>query len=81
MYSIIDSGATSLNISVLYFESIIQNMFDYAGVTDWEYLDGSVYTYCSNMRKMPSLYFQFDKKWIEARPQDYMFDYSGFGDC
>ena len=31
---------------------------------------------------MPNLYFQFDEKWIEARPQDYMFDYYGDGvDC
>ena len=28
---------------------------------------------------MPSIYFHFDGKWIEARPQDYFSDYNGRG--
>ena len=36
-YSIIDTGSTALVISVLYYESLIQNIFDYAMVTDWSY--------------------------------------------
>lgn len=39
MYSIFDSGISTLNISTLFFESLIENMFNYAGIsaTDWTY--------------------------------------------
>ena len=80
LYSIIDTGATALNISVLFYESLVLNLFDYAGVTDWQYKDGTPYTACENEFKMPSIYFHFDGKWIEARPRDYFGDYTGRGE-
>ena len=46
-YSIIDTGSTALVISVMYYESLIQNIFDYAKITDWSYQGGIVVTRCT----------------------------------
>lgn len=68
-----------------YYDSIILNIFEYAGLSaekeEWYHNAGSFYTSCFYISKMPSLYFQLDQLWLEARPKDYMFDYSGGGDC
>ena len=71
VYTVIDSGTRVLNISRIYYESLIRSIFDYAGIDDW-FFDQETYTSCENIPNMPSLYFQLDHKWIEARPQDYM---------
>ena len=34
-YSIIDTGSTALVISILYYESLIRNLFEYAQIDDW----------------------------------------------
>ena len=34
-YSILDTGSTTIMISILYFESLINNLFKYAGIDDW----------------------------------------------
>jgi len=36
-YSIIDTGSTALVISVLYYESLVTNLFEYAAITDWSF--------------------------------------------
>ena len=60
-------------IAAFYYEHFMYSIFEYAGISDWEFR-GAIYTPCSNQSKMPSLFFQIDFKWIEARPEDYMFD-------
>ena len=76
-YSIIDTGSTALVISVLYFESLIEKMFEYAKVTDWQYDQGIVITKCRY--KLPPIFFYIDGKWIETRPEDYLYDFAGNG--
>mmetsp|Transcript_1795 Transcript_1795/g.2551 ORF Transcript_1795/g.2551 Transcript_1795/m.2551 type:complete len:270 (-) Transcript_1795:248-1057(-) len=76
-YSIIDTGSTALVISVLYFEPLIENLFAYAGIDDWKFDSGIVLTKCKY--ELPSLFFDIDGKWVEARPQDYMYDFEGNG--
>ena len=37
LYSIIDTGSSAIMISSLYYEDLIIQLFDYAGITDWAY--------------------------------------------
>lgn len=37
LYSIIDTGSSALMISSLYYEDLMIQIFEYAGVTDWAY--------------------------------------------
>ena len=77
LYSIIDTGSTALVISVVWYESLIRNLFETAGIDDWRYEQGVILTKCQY--ELPSLFFQIDGKWVEAKAVDYMFDYSGDG--
>ena len=77
MYTIVDTGSTAILISALYFESLLEEIFSYAGISDWQLEDGYVYTRCED--HMPSLFFQMDGAWIEARPEDYVYDRYGDG--
>lgn len=65
-------------IASLYYESIIYALFEYAQIDDWEFSGGAIE--CSCNANLPPIWFQFDGAWIEARPEDYMFDYYGTGD-
>lgn len=65
-------------ICALYYESLIVNLFDKAGIDDWEYTQGVVLTKCRY--NLPSVFFLIDGYWVEARGEDYLFDYSGDGD-
>ena len=47
LYSIIDTGSTALVISALYYESLIMNLFNDAGIDDWQFTQGVVLTKCS----------------------------------
>jgi hypothetical protein len=77
LYSIIDTGSTALVISVVWYESLIRNLFDYAGIDDWQYTQGVILTKCAY--ELPPIFFQIDGKWVEARAKDYMFDYNKDG--
>ena len=35
VYTVIDSGTRVLNISRIYYESLIRSIFDYAGIDEW----------------------------------------------
>lgn len=71
LYSILDTGATSIMISSLYYESFIHELFDRTpGSIEWEFRDGLVYTECQ--RDYPMLYFLFDNNWIEVSPDSYV---------
>ena len=70
LYSIIDTGSTALMISALYYESLINKIFDAVPDTEWEFDSGIVLTECDV--EYPSVYFMFDQKWIEVAPKDYV---------
>ena len=64
-------------ISALYYESLIVELFKTAGIDDWMYTQGVVLTKCKY--SLPSVFFLIDGFWVEARAEDYMFDYAGDG--
>jgi len=78
VYSIIDTGSTALMITALYYEDLIYKMFEYAGIEDWRFTQGVVECNCN--ADLPTLFFQIDGAWIEARSIDYVFDYYGEND-
>lgn len=79
LYTLIDTGSTACLISYLYFESLIYNMFDYAGIDDWVFENQVIKTKCAYETLLPPVFFQIDGAWIEARPEDYFFDFAGDG--
>ena len=44
MYTIIDTGATSLMISNLYYDSYIEKIMEQVPGVEWEFRDSLVYT-------------------------------------
>ena len=64
----------------MYFESMIRAIFEYADIDDWEYGNGVISTKCKYESLLPSVWFQIDGAWAEARPVDYMYNFSG-ADC
>ena len=59
IYSIIDSGATTIMISTLYYESFIKRIMDRVPGVEWSYQEGYVYTPCFEA-DYPNLYFMFN---------------------
>lgn len=56
------------------------NLFETAGIDDWQFTQGVVITNCKY--SLPSIFVLIDGYWVEARSEDYMYDYSGNGrDC
>ena len=58
IYSIIDSGASTIMISTLYYENFIKRIMDRVSGVEWSYQEGYVYTPCD--ADYPNLYFMFD---------------------
>ena len=57
LYSIIDTGSTALVISVVWYESLIRNIFEYAGIDDWRYEQGVILTQCAFVDALPPIFF------------------------
>ena len=77
VYSIIDTGSNGIYYSALYYEALIRKIFEYVQGETWAMRDEIVNTLCYDF---PSLFFMFDNKWIEVRPEDYVVDISGAQD-
>ena len=73
LYSILDTGSSSLMIGQMYYDSLIRNIMERAGSgVAWQYQrDYRVLTQCD--ADLPSIYFMFDSKWLEVSPRDYLF--------
>ena len=74
LYTIFDTGTSSINFSALYFDHFIEEIFEYVGGDDYEVIQGYVVSKCYG--NFPSLFFMFDYKWIEVKPNEYVKDIS-----
>lgn len=74
LYTIFDTGTASINFSALYFDDLIEKIFEYVGGDDYEIVQGYVVTKCYG--NFPSLFFMFDLQWIEVKPNEYVKDIS-----
>ena len=61
-----------MEISSLYYNSFIEEIFAKIPKVEWRYgLNRRVVTEC-NIDLFPSLFLMFDEKWIEVRPENYI---------
>ena len=72
IYSIFDTSSPFLEISSLYYDSFIKEIFAKMPNVGWRYgLNRRVVTEC-NIDLFPSLFLMFDDKWIEVSPENYI---------
>ena len=73
LYSIFDTGASSLMIGQMYYDSLITKIMEKVPDVKWSYQkDYRVRTECS--ADYPSIFFMFDGNWLEVSPHDYIFE-------
>ena len=78
-YTILDTGATALMISNLYFEAFVTQIFDRLPGVAFEFKNNRIFTECS--ADFPPLFFMFDEHWLEVDAKDYVYEVDGDGTC
>ena len=73
VYTIFDTAAADVYISILWYESLIEKLFEIVG-TPYEIRDGATYASCT--ANYPNLYFMLDGHWLQIPPVDYLVDIS-----
>ena len=73
VYSIFDTAASEIYISILWYESLIEKLFEKA-TTTYETKNGATYASCT--ANYPNLYFMLDGYWLQIPPEDYLVDIS-----
>lgn len=73
VYTILDTGASALYISSLYFDSFMSELQAIAG-TELQPYEGRTYARC--VPSFPDLYFQVNGKWLQVAVKDYVIDVS-----
>jgi len=74
LYTILDTGASYIYISALYFEDFINMFFDVHGVDSdkYEATNSTVTSECTGTGDYKSIYFLMGGQWLEVRPEDYV---------
>ena len=80
IYSIFDTGSSSLMISSIYYDSLIEKIFEKVPDTSYSYGKNSVITTECDA-SYPSLFFMFDGSWIEVSPEHYLFQKEDGEEC
>ena len=57
IYSFFDTGLTHLMISFLYYDTLIEKIFDYTGGIEHTIMHGHIVIDCKDKAKLPSLFF------------------------
>ena len=71
VYSILDTAAKDMLISTLWFEPMMDKLFESVGIR-YAVSNGTVVADCK--AQYPSVYFDFDGYMLQVKPQDYKFD-------
>eukprot|EP00354_Favella_ehrenbergii_P001286 CAMPEP_0170472308 /NCGR_PEP_ID=MMETSP0123-20130129/14364_1 /TAXON_ID=182087 /ORGANISM="Favella ehrenbergii, Strain Fehren 1" /LENGTH=362 /DNA_ID=CAMNT_0010740499 /DNA_START=595 /DNA_END=1684 /DNA_ORIENTATION=+ len=74
VYSIFDTGSSSVIIPADYFESYLALIYEQMEGDEFEVASGYVLTKC--YEDFPNLYFLFDGRWLALHPADYLVDVS-----
>ena len=74
LYTILDTGASEIYISALYFEDFIDHFFEVhnVGKADFESTNATTTANCKETSKWQSIYFLLGDQWIEMRADDYV---------
>ena len=70
IYTIFDTGASDIYLSVLWFESFVEKLYAQVGIS-YEIKDGKATSKCDE-DNFPDIYFSFDYNWVQIRPVDYI---------
>lgn len=73
VYTIFDTAASEIYISILWYESLVEKLFEKA-TTPYETTGGATYGSCT--ANYPNLYFMLDGHWLQIPPIDYLVDIS-----
>ena len=73
VYTIFDTAASEIYISILWYESLVEKLFEKA-TTPYETTGGATYGSCT--ANYPNLYFMLDGHWLQIPPIDYLVDVS-----
>lgn len=74
MYSIFDSGSSTIQVPDPVFESYVRQIFKEVGSDEYQISFGKVISKCFD--NYPTLHFMFDKTWLTVDPSDYVVDAS-----
>lgn len=69
IYTIFDTGASSIFLSVLWYESFIEQLYSITGIP-YEVYQGTAVAGCSGF--YPDIYFMIDGYWLQVQPEDYI---------
>lgn len=69
VYTILDTGASDIFLSVLWFDSFIQQFYSRVGI-EFEVREGTAWATCS--AEYPSVYFLLNGYWLEVPSDDYL---------
>jgi len=72
IYSIFDTGSSNIMLSVLWYESFVEQLFESMGGTEYSIQDGVTTATCA--ADYPDLYFLLNKNWLQIRKEDYVSD-------
>ena len=62
IYTIFDTGASDIYLSVLWFESFVEKLYEQAGIS-YEIKEGKATSKCDD-EEFPDIYFSFDYNWV-----------------
>ena len=73
IYTIFDTAASEIYLSILWYESFVEKLFSKMGIA-YEITGGATYARCN--ANYPNLYFMLDGHWLQIPPADYLLDVS-----
>ena len=74
VYSIFDTGASSIILSNYYFDVVLLKIYAEIGDNQYEVRNGYVMTKCYN--NFPTIFFMFQNTWFAVKAEDYVIDVS-----
>ena len=69
IYTIWDTGASDIHLSILWYESFVEQLYGVMGI-EYEIQDGISRAACAT--NYPDLYFMHNGYWMQVRPDDYI---------
>lgn len=62
VYTIFDSGSSSIAVPDPLFDPFIREIFTIAGISSYDLSNGLIITECSD--DMPDIHFMFERQWL-----------------
>ena len=79
VYTIFDTAAPDIYISILWYEAFLDKLFRKANISAYETRNGTTYASCI-ATGYPNVYFMLDSHWMQIAPAEYLVDTSAAQD-